>query len=67
MGDFFKRKIWCYPVAASFCLITTGEPNLNKIVLHAKTDVYGIDKLWVFDVATGELRSPALIKAGEAV
>ncbi|MGS6276545.1 hypothetical protein ACVGV7_08465, partial [Enterobacter intestinihominis] len=25
------------------------------------------DKLWVFDVATGELRSPALIKAAEAV
>ncbi|MGS6349637.1 hypothetical protein ACVGXB_18290, partial [Enterobacter intestinihominis] len=46
---------------------TTGEPNFPQIVLHAKTDFEVNDKLWVFDVATGELRSPALIKAGEAV
>ncbi|MGS6234836.1 hypothetical protein ACVGV3_00515, partial [Enterobacter intestinihominis] len=34
---------------------------------HAKTDFEVNDKLWVFDVETGELRSPSLIKAGEAV
>ena len=56
-----------YPVAASMGLLTTGEPNFPQIVLHAKTDFEVNDKLWVFDVATGELRSPALIKAGEAV
>ncbi|EPD6266224.1 gp53-like domain-containing protein [Enterobacter hormaechei] len=56
-----------YPVAASMGLLTTGEPNFPQIVLHAKTDFEVNDKLWVFDVATGELRSPAPIKAGEAV
>ena len=56
-----------YPVAASMGLLTTGEANFPQIVLHAKTDFEVNDKLWVFDVATGELRSPALIKAGEAV
>ncbi|WP_423766848.1 phage tail protein [Enterobacter hormaechei] len=56
-----------YPVAASMGLLTTGEPNFPQIVLHAKTDFEVNDKLWVFDVATGELSSPALIKAGEAV
>ena len=56
-----------YPVAASMGLLTTGETNFPQIVLHAKTDFEVNDKLWVFDVATGELRSPALIKAGEAV
>ncbi len=56
-----------YPVAASMGLLTTGDPNFPQIVLHAKTDFEVNDKLWVFDVATGELRSPALIKAGEAV
>ncbi|WP_255248835.1 phage tail protein [Enterobacter hormaechei] len=56
-----------YPVAASMGLLTTGEPNFPQIVLHAKTDFEVNDKLWVFDVATGELRSPALIKAGGAV
>ncbi|CAH3652608.1 hypothetical protein AI2615V1_2731 [Enterobacter cloacae] len=56
-----------YPVAASMGLLTTGEPNFPQIVLHAKTDFEVNDKFWVFDVATGELRSPALIKAGEAV
>ncbi|WP_407712491.1 gp53-like domain-containing protein [Enterobacter bugandensis] len=55
-----------YPVAASMGLLTTGEPNFPQIVLHAKTDFEVNDKLWVFDVATGELRSPALIKAGAA-
>ncbi|MBS5006117.1 MAG: phage tail protein [Enterobacter sp.] len=47
-----------YPVAASMGLLTTGEPNFPQIVLHAKTDFEVNDKLWVFDVATGELRSP---------
>lgn len=56
-----------YPVAASMGLLTTGETNFPQIVLHAKTDFEVNDKLWVFDVATGELRSPALIKAGGAV
>lgn len=56
-----------YPVAASMGLMTTGETNFPQIVIHAKTDFEVNDKLWVFDVATGELRSPALIKAGEAV
>ncbi|MDM7090723.1 hypothetical protein QUG75_04475 [Enterobacter hormaechei] len=56
-----------YPVAASMGLLTTGEPNFPQILLHAKTDFEVNDKLWVFDVATGELRSPALIKAGGAV
>ena len=56
-----------YPVAASMGLLTTGEKNFPQIVLHAKTDFEVNDKLWVFDVATGELRSPALIKAGGAV
>ena len=56
-----------YPVAASMGLLTTGEPNFPQIVLHAKTDFEVNDKLWVFDVATGELRSPAPIKAGGAV
>lgn len=55
-----------YPVAASMGLLTTGKPNFPQIVLHAKTDFEVNDKLWVFDVATGELRSPALIKAGDA-
>ncbi|RBO42904.1 hypothetical protein DPF98_24970, partial [Enterobacter hormaechei] len=41
--------------------------NFPQIVLHAKTDFEVNDKLWIFDVATGELRSPALIKAGAAV
>lgn len=56
-----------YPVAASMGLLTTGEPNFPQIVLHAKTDFEVNDKLWVFDVATGELRSPAPIKAGGAI
>ncbi|HHS9149867.1 TPA: gp53-like domain-containing protein, partial [Enterobacter roggenkampii] len=56
-----------YPVAASMGLLTTGEANFPQIVLHAKTDFEVNDKLWVFDVATGELRSPAPIKAGGAV
>ena len=56
-----------YPVAASMGLLTTGSPNFPQIVLHAKTDFEVNDKLWIFDVATGELRSPALIKAGAAV
>ncbi|MGS6212450.1 hypothetical protein ACVGWY_10080, partial [Enterobacter intestinihominis] len=56
-----------YPVAASMGLLTTGEPNFPQIVLHAKTDFEVNDKFWVFDVATGELRSPAPIKAGGAV
>ena len=56
-----------YPVAASMGLLTTGSPNFPQIVLHAKTDFEVNDKLWIFDVATGELRSPALIRAGGAV
>ena len=56
-----------YPVAASLGLLTTGNANFPQIVIHAGTDFEVNDKLWVFDVATGELRSPALIKAGEAV
>lgn len=56
-----------YPVAASLGLLTTGNANFPQIVIHAGTDFEVNDKLWVFDVATGELRSPAPIKAGGAV
>ncbi|MCX8288288.1 phage tail protein [Enterobacter pseudoroggenkampii] len=55
-----------YPVAFSVGLMTTGEPNFPQVVIHAKTDFDVNDRLWVLDVATGEFRSPATIKAGGA-
>ncbi|ECU9514679.1 hypothetical protein BLK80_004193 [Salmonella enterica subsp. enterica serovar Mbandaka] len=54
-----------YPVAASMGLMTTGETNFPQIVIHAKTDFDVNDKLWVFDVATGEFRAPSKITARE--
>ncbi|HCQ0523700.1 phage tail protein [Escherichia coli] len=54
-----------YPVAASMGLMTTGKTNFPQIVIHAKTDFEVNDKLWVFDVATGEFRAPAKITARE--
>ena len=54
-----------YPVAASMGLLTTGKPNFPQIVLHAKTDFEVNDKLWVFDVASGEFRSPGRLLGTE--
>ncbi|AVJ80780.1 gp53-like domain-containing protein [Enterobacter hormaechei] len=54
-----------YPVAASMGLMTTGKTNFPQIVIHAKTDFDVNDKLWVFDVATGEFRAPSKITARE--
>ncbi|EGO7646157.1 hypothetical protein FQJ16_13825 [Escherichia coli] len=54
-----------YPVAASMGLMTTGKTNFPQIVIHAKTDFDVNDKLWVFDVATGEFHAPAKITARE--
>ncbi|MCN2342299.1 phage tail protein [Escherichia coli] len=54
-----------YPVAASMGLMTTGKTNFPQIVIHAKTDFEVNDRLWVFDVETGEFRAPAKITARE--
>ncbi|EAA7135430.1 hypothetical protein ID57_06760 [Salmonella enterica] len=54
-----------YPVAASMGLLTTGQPNFPQIVLHAKTDFEVNDKRWVFDVASGEFRSPGRLLGTE--
>ncbi|EKE1131758.1 hypothetical protein OTE41_001434 [Salmonella enterica] len=54
-----------YPVAASMGLMTTGKTNFPQIVIHAKTDFDVNDKLWVFDVETGEFRAPSKITARE--
>lgn len=54
-----------YPVAASMGLMTTGKTNFPQIVIHAKTDFEVHDRLWVFDVETGEFRAPAKITARE--
>ncbi|MEA6721636.1 phage tail protein, partial [Salmonella enterica subsp. enterica serovar Montevideo] len=45
-----------YPVAASFGILTSGNTNFPQIAIHAKTDFDVNDKIWVFDVATGEFR-----------
>ena len=52
-----------YPVAASMGLMTTGKANFPQIIIHAKTDFDVNDKIWVFDVETGEFRAPAKITA----
>lgn len=54
-----------YPVAASFGILTSGNTNFPQIAIHAKTDFYVNDKIWVFDVATGEFRAPGRITATE--
>ncbi|HGG4184910.1 TPA: phage tail protein [Salmonella enterica subsp. enterica serovar Virchow] len=54
-----------YPVAASMGLMTTGKTNFPQIVIHAKTDFDVNDKLWVFDVASGEFRSPGRLLGTE--
>ncbi|WP_350366155.1 gp53-like domain-containing protein [Enterobacter hormaechei] len=54
-----------YPVAASIGLMTTGKTNFPQIVIHAKTDFDVNDKLWVFDVASGEFRSPGRLLGTE--
>ncbi|EMX9204481.1 phage tail protein [Escherichia coli] len=54
-----------YPVAASMGVMTTGKTNFPQIVIHAKTDFEVNDKLWVFDVETGEFRAPSKITARE--
>ena len=54
-----------YPVAASMGLMTTGKTNFPQIVIHAKTDSDVNDKLWVFDVASGEFRSPGRLLGTE--
>ncbi|EGL3005229.1 hypothetical protein K2D29_002249 [Escherichia coli] len=54
-----------YPVAASMGLMTTGKENFPQIVIHAKTDFDVNDKLWVFDVASGEFRSPGRLLGTE--
>ncbi|HHZ4629965.1 TPA: gp53-like domain-containing protein [Salmonella enterica] len=54
-----------YPVAASFGILTSGNTNFPQIAIHAKTDFDVNDKIWIFDVATGEFRVPARITATE--
>ncbi|EOX8472083.1 phage tail protein [Salmonella enterica subsp. arizonae] len=54
-----------YPVAASMGLMTTGKTNFPQIAIHAKTDFDVNDKLWVFDVASGEFRSPGRLLGTE--
>ncbi|ELR3947184.1 phage tail protein [Salmonella enterica] len=54
-----------YPVAASFGILTSGNTNFPQIAIHAKTDFDVNDKIWVFDVATGEFRAPGRITATE--
>ncbi|EBC6816151.1 phage tail protein [Salmonella enterica] len=54
-----------YPVAASFGILTSGNTNFPQIAIHAKTDFDVNDKIWVFDVATGEFRAPGRIAATE--
>ncbi|HGB2714450.1 TPA: hypothetical protein ACIUMY_004837 [Salmonella enterica subsp. enterica serovar Thompson] len=54
-----------YPVAASFGILTSGNTNFPQIVIHAKTDFDVNDKIWIFDVATGEFRAPGRITATE--
>lgn len=54
-----------YPVAASMGLMTTGKTNFPQIVIHAKTDFDVNDKLWVFDVASGDFRSPGRLLGTE--
>ncbi|MCT7216583.1 phage tail protein [Salmonella enterica subsp. enterica serovar Oranienburg] len=54
-----------YPLAASFGILTSGNTNFPQIAIHAKTDFDVNDKIWVFDVATGEFRAPGRITATE--
>ncbi|EFS6520744.1 hypothetical protein HW218_003222 [Salmonella enterica] len=54
-----------YPVAASFGILTSGNTNFPQIAIHAKTDFDVNDKIWIFDVATGEFRVPGIITATE--
>ncbi|ENX5702058.1 TPA: gp53-like domain-containing protein [Salmonella enterica subsp. enterica serovar Horsham] len=54
-----------YPVAASMGIMTSGQTNFPQIVIHAKTDFDVNDKLWVFDVASGEFRSPGRLLGTE--
>ncbi len=56
--------VWL-PVAASFGILTSGNTNFPQIAIHAKTDFDVNDKIWVFDVATGEFRAPGRITATE--
>ncbi|HIF2546220.1 TPA: gp53-like domain-containing protein [Salmonella enterica] len=65
---FLKGKVSLesgYPVAASFGILTSGNTNFPQIVIHAKTDFDVNDKIWIFDVATGEFRAPGRITATE--
>lgn len=67
---FWKQNIGLqsgYPVAASMGMLTTGQTNFPQIVIQAKTDTNANDRLWVFDVATGELRCPSNVRAGPAI
>ncbi|EBN1129862.1 hypothetical protein CQK56_12680 [Salmonella enterica] len=54
-----------YPVAASMGIMTSGQTNFPKIAIHAKTDFDVNDKLWIFDVASGEFRSPGRLLGTE--
>ncbi|EII5573990.1 phage tail protein [Salmonella enterica] len=54
-----------YPVAASMGIMTSGQTNFPQIVIHAKTDFDVNDKLWIFDVASGEFRSPGRLLGTE--
>ncbi|EJC8694300.1 hypothetical protein M0889_001409 [Salmonella enterica] len=54
-----------YPVAASFGILTSGNTNFPQIAIHAETDFDVNDKIWIFDVATGEFRVPGGITATE--
>ncbi|EDM8144246.1 hypothetical protein CW020_23320, partial [Salmonella enterica subsp. enterica serovar Schwarzengrund] len=49
----------------SFGILTSGNTNFPQIAIHAKTDFDVNDKIWVFDVATGEFRAPGRITATE--
>ncbi|ECA5038675.1 tail fiber protein [Salmonella enterica] len=65
---FLKGKVSLesgYPVAASFGILTSGNTNFPQIAIHAKTDFDVNDKIWIFDVATGEFRAPGRITATE--
>ncbi|EGS1460686.1 hypothetical protein I6P70_003054 [Salmonella enterica] len=54
-----------YPVAASMGIMTSGQTNFPQIAIHAKTDFDVNDKLWIFDVASGEFRSPGRLLGTE--
>lgn len=56
-----------YPVTFSMGLLTTGQTTFPQIVIQAKTDTASYDRLWIFDVITGDLRIPGRMLVGDAI